>query len=253
MRPIASVALLSASWLLVGSYAVLAQAPADTHPATETPRHLSAALDLVEKLKGSSLNVYGGGKREIHWEASPATARTVCSSFATLLLQHAYGYSNKEVKDWFGLVNPKAKAYHDAILAGKGFKQILNVTNLLPGDYLAIKYTDHHVSANGVENTGHVMLIVEAPKPVAAIAPVVSGTSQYLLKIVDSTSTGHGQGDTRSLPDGKFSGGIGIGTFRIYADDGGKIAGYAWSASPKSQFYRGPERDLVAGRIQRKN
>src|ERR1022692_134227 len=69
----------------------------------EVPQHLAVARKLVDDLRGSSLNAYGGGKRNIEWGPSTYTARTVCSSFATLLLQHTYGWTNDYVKEWIGL------------------------------------------------------------------------------------------------------------------------------------------------------
>src|ERR1700692_4206223 len=72
----------------------------------DAPRHLTEARQLVSDLRGTSMNVYGGGKREIDWTARPVQARTVCSSFTTLLLQHAYGWDSDFVKKWLGGANP---------------------------------------------------------------------------------------------------------------------------------------------------
>jgi len=228
-----------------------AESPGSESQVTgETPKHLAVARDLVQKLKGSGLNVYGGGKREIAWEASPATARTVCSSFETLLLQHTYHLSDQAITNWFGLVNPKASDYHDEIVNGNRFRRILRVEDLRPGDYLAIRFYDGHENKKGAEDTGHVMLVDEAPHPMEAVDPIVSGTTQFSIRVVDSSASGHGKEDTRHLPSGGYSGGIGIGNFRIYANSSGEIAGCAWSTSPKSEFFHAPDRNLVAGRLK---
>ena len=217
----------------------------------DVPQHLAVARKLVDDLRGSSLNAYGGGKRYIEWGPSTYTARTVCSSFATLLLQHSYGWTNDYVKEWIGLTNPEAENYHDAIGLHKGFLQIVHLSAIKPGDYLAVKYTDHHESNNGVEDTGHVMLVDEAPQALAAKAPLVPGTKQYFVTVIDSSASGHGTSDTRHIGPGKFTGGIGRGVIRLYADGEDRLAGYTWSDEKKSPYYTTPARDMVIGRLDK--
>ena len=226
------------------------QSPATTRQSSAPPAHLEQARELVENLRMAQLNVYGGGKREIDWQAGHAAARTVCSSFTTLLLQRAYHWSNAEIKDWLGSTNPEAFAYHDAIVDRNKFLRITHVDKIRPGDILAIKYTDHHASNNGVEDTGHVMLVAEAPQEIRAHKPKTEDTRQYVVTVIDSSASGHGPLDTRHRPDGKFTGGIGRGVLRLYSDKEGKIAGYTWSDGNNSPFYAAPERDLVAGRLK---
>lgn len=218
---------------------------------TTTPRHLEQARQLVENLRGASENVYGGGKRHIEWETDHAAARTVCSSFTTLLLEHTYGWTNEDFKDWMRSTNPEAEAYHDAIEHRHGFERILHIDKLRAGDILAVKYTDHHVSKNSVEDTGHVMLVAETPRPAREKKPVISGTRQYTVAIIDSSASGHGSTDTRAKPDGGFTGGIGQGTLRLYVNESGRIIGYAWSTSAKSEYFTSPARDIMAGRLTR--
>lgn len=216
------------------------------------PRHLEQARKLVENLRNASENVYGGGKRHIEWSADHAAARTVCSSFETLLLEHTYGWTGDDFKEWMHSTNPEADAYHDAIVQRHGFERILHISALRPGDILAVKYTDHHLSKNGVEDTGHVMLVAEAPRPAADKKPIVPGTRQYVVSIIDSSASGHGTSDTRAKPGGGFTGGIGQGECRLYVNEEGRIIGYAWSTSLKSEYFTSPDRDLVAGRLTRK-
>lgn len=222
----------------------------DTPPdRTGPPAHLAQAQHLVENLKGAQENVYGGGKRHIVWEADHCAARTVCSSFMTLLLEHTYGWSSDTFRTWMESANPEADAYHDAIAEGRGFEHVVHITALKPGDFLAVKYTDHHVSSNGVEDTGHVMLVNDAPVAIDSEKPIISGMHQYTVTIIDSSASGHGPTDTRHLPGGAFTGGIGRGVIRLYANDDGKIFGYTWSDTRKSPFYSAPDRDIVAGRL----
>lgn len=217
-------------------------------PMQETPAHVRVAEELVENLKGTSLNVYGGGKRQIDWDARPVTARTVCSSFVTLTLEKAYGLDDSAIEKWIGKRNPKAQDYQEAIKSKNGFERILHVEKLRAGDILAVKYNDGHVSSNGVEDTGHVMIVAAAPR--RADRAGTSDKESYFVDVFDSSASGHGHSDTRYLGKGKFSGGIGRGTFRIYVDREGKIAGYAWSDAKSSEFFTKPDCDLVAGRLK---
>lgn len=214
------------------------------------PAHLTTAVGLVVKLRYAAENYYGGGKRHIDWDAEPAAARTVCSSFTTLLLQHTYGWTNDQIREWLGAANPEAFQYYNAITAKNRFRRIVHVDRIRPGDILAVKYTDHHVSRNGVEDTGHVMLVASAPQRIAAHAPLVKGTTQYVVDVIDSSASGHGVTDTRYRRGGSFTGGIGRGVFRIYADSDGRIGGYSWSDGARSPFYTRPNRILVAGRLR---
>ena len=214
------------------------------------PAHLLQAMQLVEDIKGADENVYGGGKRHIEWETGHISARTVCSSFITLLLEHTYGWNDQDIKMWLDTTDPMAFAYHDAIVDHKRFLRIVHVKALRPGDILAVKYTDKHVSSNGVEDTGHVMVVAEEPHVMTSVKPLKPGTAQYLVIVIDSSASGHGPNDTRRKSDGRLAGGIGRGEMRLYAASDGRIAGYTWSAATKSPYYSAPNRDIVAGRLR---
>ncbi len=214
------------------------------------PAHLVQARQLVANLVGAAENVYGGGKRHIDWDSQPAAARTVCASFVTLLLQHTYGLKSADFQSWMNTTNPEASDYHDAIVSRNGFKRVLHITALHPGDFIAIKYTDHHLSSNGVEDTGHIVLVDQDPEKIVNKRPIVRGTEQYTVTVIDSSASGHGPTDSRASADGKLTGGIGRGVLRVYANEGdGKIVGYTWSDERVSPYYCGPNRDIVAGRL----
>ncbi|BDI32430.1 hypothetical protein CCAX7_44810 [Capsulimonas corticalis] len=240
----------SAPYFFCGLSLLSLAAIAEQADIAAPPKHLAQAEKLVDNLKGAQENVYGGGKRHIDWAPDECAARTVCSSFMTLLLQHTYGWTSDAFQDKMHSTNPEAGDYHDAIVDRRGFKQVRHMSALRPGDILAVKYTDHHVSSDGVEDTGHVMLVREAPVLMESKKPVIPGTQQYRVVIIDSSASGHGPTDTRAKPEGGFTGGIGSGTIRLYADASGEIEGYTWSNTTSSPYYTGPARDLVAGRLK---
>jgi hypothetical protein len=62
-----------------------------------------------------------------------------------------------------GRGRPLAEDFHYAIVNQKDFIQIKKITQVQPGDIIAIKYIPDNDSKTK-DNTGHVMLVVEPPK-----------------------------------------------------------------------------------------
>jgi hypothetical protein len=210
----------------------------------ETPAHLSEAMKLVEAIKPDQTE-YRHRPSVIHWpdEASGPECRTDCSGFVDLLLRHSYPWATQEwLEATMGKKRPLAGDYYDAIMGHKGFTIVERLDDIQPGDFLVMKYPVDS------DNTGHMMLVASAPKGRKSSEPLVSGTTQWEVSVIDETSSYHGTGDTRYSPDEK-KGGVGRGTFRLYADQDGKLAGYAWSITKKSKFYGPDERPIVAARL----
>jgi hypothetical protein len=208
------------------------------------PKHLRAALDLVEHLSMKE-TTYNHGKPDVQFTA-PCRSHADCSGFLDALLQHSYGCTPKQFEDWFGRERPTADQYHDAITKQKAFSQIADFRQVVPGDVLAVKYA--HPKE---KSTGHVMLVAGAPKRIEATDPVRPKTEQWAVTIIDSARSGHGKTDTRhGLGEGgKDHDGLGKGELRIYTDGDGKIVGYTWSVNGK-EFVGPPEDDTVAGRFK---
>jgi hypothetical protein len=96
------------------------------------------------------------------------------------------------------------------------------------------------------------MLVAEAPRKMAAKAPLVEGTEQWAVTVIDCSGSGHGPTDTRAGKgkDGKSAPGLGRGVFRLYADGAGKVAGFSWSTGAKSSFVAPRDEPLVIGRLK---
>ncbi len=169
--------------------------------AAQVPLHVQAAQQLVAEVALSD-TTYDHGKGVVHWKGRDGAAKsechTDCSGLLNNLLEAAYGVTESDRREWLGTGRPTAKVYHDAIAAGNRFQRITNVSQLLPGDVLAAKYVSG-------ENTGHVMIVASAPQPRQPSAPLVPNTQQWELVIIDSSMSGHGNTDTRRLPNGKYT------------------------------------------------
>jgi len=192
-------------------------------------------------------NLYASRPTIVTWSgvnaASETRNRSVCSALVAHLMMQAYGYRAADFASWLGGRFPRAAGFHDAIAEGRGFTPILRIAEIRPGDILAIKYPP------GSKPTGHVLLAASRPVERQATDPVVSGTVQYEISVIDSSHTGHGPTDTRHYAKGKFHSGVGEGLFRLYAAPDGTLAGYSWSVTKASEEYTPSERHLVIGRL----
>jgi len=153
------------------------------------PPHLADAQRLVQRLDLKNTN-YEHGPPRVVWEGV-CESHTDCSGFIDALLTHTYGYNPEAFKRWFDSHRPSARRYHDAIAEGRGFAEIKSAGDVLPGDILAIKYLVEKA------NTGHVMLVVDRPQQIQPKEPLVAGTQQWQVTVIDSSHTGHGATDTR--------------------------------------------------------
>lgn len=175
--------------------------------------------------------------------ATETRNRSVCSALVAHLFMQAYGYRAADFASWLDGRFPRAAGFHDAIAAGRGFDRVTRIADIRPGDVLAIKYPA------GSKPTGHVLVAASRPVARRATEPVVAGTEQYEIEVIDSSHTGHGPTDTRHYAKGKFHSGVGEGLFRLYARPDGTLAGYSWSVTKASEVFRPDERNLVIGRL----
>ena len=224
----------------------LARQAAADQPA---PPHVREAARLVRSVSAATSN-YQHGVGPVVWPGEesgrPAACHTDCSGFLNALLKHSYGLTDEQLSPELNAKRPLAKHYFTAIEQHHGFQAIELLTQARPGDIIAVRYNE---SKPG-ENTGHVMLMAGPPRQRAASEPVVAGTIQWEVPVIDESESGHGLHDTRHLAEGGFRDGLGAGVLRIYTDPTGRIAGHSWSVTRKSKFRSQEQRPLVIGRPQ---
>ena len=275
---------LAKAWAMTWLSAIgvlLPSSPVKAQTLTK-PKHLEDALLLLEGL-GSRWenNNYQHGKPNVTWKgingAADYVSQTDCSGFMSKLLQHSYGdyFTEERFKQWMEKKRsrPLAEDFHYAIITEKDFIQIEKITQVQPGDIIAIKYIPDS-DPKTKDNTGHVMLVLEPPKKRDSTKPMVKKTLQWEVKVIDQSCSGHGKYDSRrkpdssdnSQPDGdgladneqnnpcepnkRFNDGLGKGTIRIYTnEDNDNILGYTWSTFKESHYYCPDEKDLVIGRL----
>ena len=239
----------------VATFAAICPQPAQAGE----PEH----LDLAEMLVATVLpkaNSYGY-PAQITWEGlnglNYSTNRSKCATLVTQLFEKAY---DVDYKSWFGCTSPIAASYHDMIEDEDGFDLIKSIDDVRPGDIIAIRYYDAgctDLTCGTFSNctaTGHVAMVADYPKARAASEPFVSGTTQYSIEIIDTSTGYHGFDDTRYQSDvgGSNDQGIGQGTMRVYVNPKkeSSIVGHSWSTLSGSIFYGNSKRDLVIGRYE---
>jgi hypothetical protein len=196
--------------------------------------HVSWAEILVANLSPDK-NLYASNPTYIYWAgingATSYENRTQCSSFVTRVLKQAYQWNDADFRTWFGSNSPSAANYHDAIVAQNGFSVIQKIGGIKAGDIIAVKYQSDPTS------TGHAMIAKTTATKRAPTSPLIKGTFQYEIEVIDSSKSGHGTSDTRLMADKTWDTGAGTGTLRLYADNTGTITGYTWSTAKNSTYY----------------
>lgn len=207
------------------------------------PRHLLEAIDLVNRIQLKD-TTYRHGEPSVTF-AGACSSHADCSGFVLALMEHSYDLDADAVRRWLGSSRPTAARFYDAVVAGQGFLTVKTVPEIRPGDLVAIKYLKR------TDNTGHVMIAVDEPRRIEAIEPLVPGTVQFELPVIDSSKSAHGRTDTRYKrgAGGEDHDGLGRGVVRIYANADGSIAGYAWSTFTASKFAGPDDQPLVVGRL----
>ncbi len=169
-----------------------------------------------------------------------------CSGFINALMTKTFNWTADDFKAQWGHKRMFAYHYYDAIVSGNHFRQIKNISNILPGDLIALQYADR---SEHEDNTGHVMLIVSLPRPHRPSKVFVPNTLQYEIEIIDCSKSPHGKSDTRFNSNGSGYSGLGKGIFRLYADGQGNITGYSWSAGNPKEGFNPFENPVAVGRF----
>jgi hypothetical protein len=200
--------------------------------ATDIPRHLAIARDLVDHVAPSA-NHYVLGAQFIAFPGDKPGAtyavRADCSGFLLALFKRA-DYSTQS-KMGFLNAGPqrhrlRAEDFVDSIEREEGFRRIDAVADLRPGDLIAHAMLDSR-DQEDTGTTGHVFLVDSVPARVLPGPPLIRGTHQLAVSVIDSNNELLGTDDTRRVGTTGSIQGLGRGTIRLYVDDRGALVGWA--------------------------
>lgn len=214
----------------------IAQDRADT-----APPHLVLARELVSHTQRQD-NVYQLGARRIVLPADAPGSRYAvtadCSGFMLALFARS-GYATEARMGYLSAAatsrrrRPAAQDFVHSIEVEQGFQRISKIDDLRPGDVLAHAMLDA-ADRRETGTTGHIFLVDSLPRPIAPRAPVVSGTRQFEVQVIDSNDELLGSDDTRKASPGP---GLGRGTIRLFADEQGAVVGWARTFKDVSRFF----------------
>ena len=219
--------------------AALAPAALSDRPA-DIPRHLAIARELVENIRPAD-NRYKLGGDFVSLPGDSASSRYAmtadCSGFLLAIFERA-GYRIRSGMPFLvatpGRKRPRAEDFVLSIEQEKGFRRIWHVTDIRPGDLLAHAMLDV-ADQRQTGTTGHVFLVDSAPRKIWAWKPIVGGTDQYEVSIIDSNGELVGEDDTRRASG--IDAGLGRGTIRVYADAEGRLVGWARTFRASDRFF----------------
>ncbi|MGQ4349210.1 LamG domain-containing protein [Streptomyces sp. SAS_275] len=196
----------------------------------------TARLNNVYLIGSSSTVAWGTPDDLPSW-----IARARCSSFITWVLKHTYGWGTDDYfSQYFHDRIPEAADYRKAFIdgtAGPRFQQIRKVTDLLPGDLIAVDYQNQ---IDG--STGHIVMVRSVKGVFTGVADF-AGETQYAVEVIDCTADPHGvyaltnyprYPDTRMVSGVKEEQleGVGIGHMMFYASNTtGEFSRYRWSVN----------------------
>ena len=226
--------------VLILCQAPLARAqPADVPPILEQGRRLLSALTPENT-----------GYRHRGWVRWPdaatgtdAQAFTDCSGLINGLLERTGHPLIERLRQAAQRQNPLARDYYRQIIAENGFARILTLHEVRVGDILAVSYPP------GPGTTGHTMLVDAPPaRRASATPPLIDGTVQWEIGVIDAAASPHGVLDNRFGEDGKKRNGVGRGVLRLYADEEGRPLGYSWSTLAGSRYQDAETNAVAIGR-----
>jgi hypothetical protein len=183
--------------------------------------------------------------------------------FVTDSVRWAFDLTTSNISALWGSTSPNSSLYYSNILADQYFTYIdvlenvdgdaAHADNIAAGDILSINAAGTYV--------GHSVVILDAPEALSSPqTPVISGTTQWMVKIADHTTSTHccvtigsttyadsrGCGTTGS----PFVSGAGTAYMRVYTNANGEFVGYNWRANgSSSSYYAQATRAHAIGRV----
>jgi hypothetical protein len=210
--------------------------------STDVPRHLAIARELVQNIKPQD-NRYSLGDQYISLPgdlfSSKYSMKADCSGFLLAIFERA-NYPTRNRMSFLsaapGRKRPAAEDFVYSIENEKGFARIKRIEDMRPGDLLAhaMLNVDDKKAAG---TTGHVFLINSLPKRISPRRPLVEGTTQYAVSIIDSNEEYVGEDDSRLADRANKLKGLGQGTIRIYSDSDGELVGWARTFKNTKVFF----------------
>jgi hypothetical protein len=260
MKYILSPLLLSVVVTASAYGQALETASPNVQAPSSVPKHLEIARELVATVKPENNKYVIFRHTGVHWKGdlftSENSVNTMCVGLVTAVMERARSPSVGKVKSntqWTREL--RVNNYHEAISRELGFNKISKMGDVFAGDIFAFSCNDAcsvtDANGNATSNVqGHITFVDDKPTQKNPTPPLIDGTLQWLLPVIDSSPGPHDMKDTRWRPTGEPRvSGVGRGTLRIYTDLDGVPVGYTNGPNAK-KLHTVQDRPIVFGRPQ---
>ncbi|MFT3788492.1 MAG: hypothetical protein QM770_20360 [Tepidisphaeraceae bacterium] len=222
-------------------------------------------------------NEYYNGTAAVTWAglngATKTTNKSDCTTYVTLQLKQAYGFSSSDFIGWTdaattdasgdGVSSPNTKRYYNmamANLAGSGsslktgFEGFKNISDLRIGDLFVSRY-----DYAGATSNGHMTQVDQLPTYAGIFTRTIGGVSQQVKAwncvIIDCTSSLHSSDSRNNAQFDSTTGayvdddGIGRGAMRFWTDLNDNLVSWSWSTNSSSIIYEPLDRPCVFAKM----
>lgn len=204
------------------------------------PAHLVLAREIVTKIAPQDNRYRLGGRTILLPQEGHARygVEADCTGFLLGVLERV-GYRTESrmvfLRPGPKRIRPRAEDFVLSIEQERGFARLDRIGQVRAGDVLAHAMLNREDQAL-TKTTGHVFLIDAVPRRIAPKDPIVRGTTQFEVAIIDTNDEVVGSDDTRLSGGAVAATGVGRGTIRVYADADGRVVG--WSRTfRKARFF----------------
>ncbi|MCR9199891.1 MAG: hypothetical protein NXI04_14745 [Planctomycetaceae bacterium] len=208
------------------------------------PDHWDLAMDYTTSIN-PAFNFYGSDC-EIYYIGNLLFARSMCGSYVAKVHRQAYpNLTYTVMSSLFEWGSPNAERWYDGIIEQRSYSNnqgtfgtvcLTNLWNMSRGDILVSKYDTGSAS-------GHVMMLGDVWSfgvfPLNGEIPGFNQAEVSVVSILDSTSSPHGDYDTRKGAEANNADdqGIGAAFILILTDpNSGEIIGWTWSTSASTIY-----------------
>lgn len=205
---------------------------------TITPAHLALMERSVAETTPAN-NLYYNGTPAVTWNGinsqTITSVKADCTTYVTVLLKQAYGFTNSDFTTLFGVSSPSLTRYYDQAKADGALDGFMQISDVKPGDLFISKYADQSTTL------GHMTVIESAP----TLVSVGTTYKAYNVTILDVTGSPH-TNDTRTATADT---GVGRGDIRLYTDLAGNLDHWAWGTKTTSTTYTAADRPATFAHV----
>lgn len=226
------------------------------------PKHLQVARDIVKNVKPEN-NYYTNDRRYVRFPGDLFTSEyhvhTNCTGLVESSMEKAYDispkFSTRKFSSMYSIID-----WVDGVDRGEMFDKITKVQDVQLGDFVLWKFIIKPAGVDPAFN-GHIVTIDSLPKKIEPQRkPVMEGTTQWELWVIDSNSSAISFDDTRYVAKTSAANaeatkvakktGAGRGRIYLYTNEAGEIVGQSFGFASAKVNVQDVDRHIVMARVR---